>query len=85
MAHTLDDNELKNTYFYHLSDDRIHDSYFTSHVIEELIQHTKSEGEQLEFITIKSDNCSSQYKSKKIFAFYSQLALDHQKMVLIYF
>ena len=45
VALTFEDDELENTYFYHLSDDRIHDSYFTSHVVEELIQHTQSEGE----------------------------------------
>ena len=81
VAHTLEDDELI-FISCQMTESMI---VILPVIIEELIQHTKSEGEQLEFIRIKSDNCSSQYKSKKIFAFYSQLALDHQKMVLIYY
>ena len=85
VGHNLNENnEVTNTYYHHLSDGMRHDYAFTGHVIEELIANANTEVGQLEVIRLKSDNCSSQYKSKRVFMFYQQLAEASGKVIIVY-
>ena len=66
-----------NRYLYHLSDDTNHDSVMTFEVLESIIQEHPEliEGGVL---IIKSDNCSTQYKSRHTFMKMSKLAAKYQ-------
>ena len=55
-----------NKYVYHLSDDTNHDSVMTRKILEEIVIHYPqviSSGR----LVLRSDNCSTQYKSKFVF------------------
>ena len=67
-------------HFYHLSDDMKHNFAFTSSVVHHLLElHNPS------VIRFKSDNCSTQYKSKYVFKQWQILAMKTQKMVIVYY
>ena len=85
MAHDLDvdDNTMKYKYYYHLSDDIMHDYAFTSYVIEHLLEVTNSKEDKL--VRFKSDNCSVQYKSKGVFNFWRELSKSCGKTVIVYY
>ena len=57
-------------YIYHLSDEMRHDHAFTAAVVE----HILSLEAPPDIVRFKSDNCSTQYKSKYVFSFWSSLA-----------
>lgn len=61
---TVKHEEEKNKYFYHFFDELTHNFAFTYSVAELLIHLDP----KLEIIRIKSDNCSTQYKSKNVFS-----------------
>ena len=68
-------------YFYHFSDELTHNFVFTHSDVEHLT-HLDPE---LEIIRIKSDNCSTQYKSKNVFGKYKQLASEKGIPVICYY
>ena len=80
---TVDYDREGTQYHYHLSDDRNHDSIFTSEVLFHLIS-THDIGNWMA-IRFKMDNCSTQYKSRKVFPTYVKLASVTRKTVLVYF
>ena len=65
---------------YHLSDEMKHDSAFTSVVVHHLLEQ-----DDPEIIRLKSDNCSTQYKSKYVFKQWQLLAQKSEKIVLVYY
>ena len=65
---------------YHLSDEIKHDSAFTSVVVHHLLEQ-----DDPETIRLKSDNCSTQYKSKYVFKQWQLLAQKSEKIVLVYY
>ena len=60
------------SYAYHLSDDKCHDSAFTSNAIDDLLE-TYHEYKNYPVLHFKSDNCSSQYCCRYSFPYYSEL------------
>ena len=56
----------KHQYIYHLSDDTNHDSVMTLNIIEDVIQN-HPEVIKTGRLTLRSDNCSSQYKCRFVF------------------
>ena len=76
---TVKDEEEKNKCFYHFSDELTHNFAFTYKVVKHLI-HLDPE---LEIIRIKSDNCSTQYKSKNVFGKYKQLASEKVSLLSV--
>ena len=77
-----DDGQYK--YYYHLSDDISHDYAFTGYVVEDVLKSAFSK-EDNRIIRFKSDNCSVQYKSKKVFSFWKNLAIAHDKICIVYY
>ena len=63
----------------HLSDEMKYDSAFTSVVV-----HHPLEQEDPQTIRLKSDNCSTQYKSKYVFKQWQLLDQKSEKIVLVY-
>ena len=78
---TVKHEEDRNKYFYHFSDELTHNFAFTQSVVEHLIKIDP----ELEIIRIKSDNCSTQYKSKNVFGKYKQLASEKGISVICYY
>ena len=76
----LEDGSFK--YLYHLSNDMKHDHAFTSAVVRHL---NEIETEQSSIIRVKSDNCSVQYKSKKVFRFWRMFAQETHKTIIVYY
>ena len=72
------------TYIYHLSDDTNHDSVMTLKIIEDIIKFhpTIIKTGQL---TLRSDNCSSQYKCRYIFKGLLDLAKKHNIRVNFFY
>ena len=68
-------NPDENTFIYHLSDDTIHDCTMTSFILQSIItEHPELiKGGKL---ILKSDNCSTQYKSRKVFEEMKRLAAN---------
>ena len=77
-----DDGQYK--YYYHLSDDITHDYAFTGYVVEDVLKSAFSK-EDNRIIRFKSDNCSVQYKSKKVFSFWKNLDIAHDKICIVYY
>ena len=69
-------------YLYHLSDEKRHDYAFTATVVEHIIS---IEEENHDILRFKSDNCSTQYKSKYVFNFWSSLAKKLNKTIIVYY
>ena len=67
-------------YHYHLSDEIKHDAAFTSVILERCIQNRVPD-----IIRRKSDNCATQYKSKKVFEEYQKLAKKYKRSVIVYY
>ena len=63
----------ENKFIYHLSDDTIHDSTMTSFVLKSLVAEHPELIESGRLV-LKSDNCSTQYKSRKVFEEIRKLA-----------
>ena len=61
--HINEEDEIVNAFYYHLSDDNIHDWSFTGRVIDDLISHGRDD----DLIWLKSDNCGYQYKNRNVF------------------
>jgi hypothetical protein len=85
-------------YVYHLSDDKIKDAAFTECVLKDLLKISTDQISTVctdctdgtdctdcPIIRIKSDNCSTQYCSKSVFARYSSLAVELQKTIILYY
>ena len=70
-----------NLYLYHLTDEKWH-SAFTAAVVEHIIS---IEEENCEILRFKSDNCSTQCKSKYVFNFWSSLAEKLYKTTIVYY
>ena len=70
-----------NLYLYHLTDEKWH-SAFTAAVVEHIIS---IEEENCEILRFKSDNCSTQCKSKYVFNFWSSLAKKLYKTTIVYY
>ena len=80
VQHTPDtDRPYK--YIYHLSDHKKHNHAFTSSVVNHLLE----QGSNDNIFRFKSDNCSTQYKCKWIFRYWSNLAREENKKVLLYY
>ena len=76
--HTLHDSLIQqkdkpNTYIYHLSDDTNHDNVMTTEIINSIIQN-HPEIVASGTLNLRSDNCSTQYKSKYVFHNFSKIA-----------
>ena len=71
------------SYAYHLSDDKCHDSAFTSNAIDDLLE-TYHEYKNDPVLRFKSDNCSSQYCCRYIFPYYSELSIKLNKRVIFF-
>ena len=65
---------------FHLSDDTNHDSIFTFHVIEDIIQKHPEVIEK-GVLVVHSDNCEEQYKNKKTFYKMKKLAEKYEIIV----
>ena len=81
VVHPVDANV---SYAYHLSDDKCHDSAFTSNAIDDLLE-TYHEYKNYPVLRLKSDNCSSQYCCRYIFPYYSELSIKLNKPVILYY
>ena len=60
-------NKGDHEFVYHLSDDTNHDSIMTTSVLEDIIEKYPSIVKSCNLV-IRSDNCSTQYKSRFVFA-----------------
>ena len=70
-------------YVYHLSDDTNHDNVMTKAIIEDMIVNRVHDDSDT--IILRSDNCSTQFKSQYVFASMRSLALKHNiKIVWFY-
>ena len=69
-----------NEYIYHLSDEMRHDHVFTTTVLRHLIDQSESN-----IIRIKSDNCSTQYKSKYVFKAWQTVASETGKTLITFY
>ena len=67
-------------YANHLSDDKTHDSVFTTTVIHDLLEKFP-DFVDYPVLRIKSDNCSSQYCCLYVFKSYSSLSKEIVEMV----
>ena len=64
-------------YCYHLSDDTIHDSAMTFHILIDILEHNE-EIAKSGHLVLRTDNCSVQYKSKYVFYKMKELAEKYQ-------
>ena len=76
--------EKEYVYAYHLSDDRTHDSAFTSRVTRDLLDKF-SDFVDYPLLRIKSDNCSTQHCSQFVFRKYLNLAKEMDKPIILYY
>ena len=72
----------QNKYVYHLSDDTTHDSVMTAEILKTIIDK-HPEIIETGILVLRSDNCSTQYKSKFVFKALLDLAEEHS--IRIYF
>ena len=79
VKHTTDPNNL-HLYKYCLSDEMKHDHIFTTTVLKQLTEESSSD-----ITCIKSDNCSTQYKSKYIFKSYINLVAEIGKPIIAFY
>ena len=80
VKHTTDpDNPYE--YIYRLSDFMKHIYVFTSAVVDHILEKNSTP----RLIQFKSDNCATQDKSKYVFWYWSNLAAQHGKKVLLYY
>jgi hypothetical protein len=73
----IDSTTQKHKFIYHLSDDTNHDAIMTFTVIEDIIEKKPtviSNGN----LVIRSDNCSTQYKSKFVFGQMEQISKKYE-------
>ena len=83
VMHTAKEGIPVNTYIYHLSDYVKHDSIFTMNVVFDILNNFDLD--TLQPLRFKSDNCSSQYKSKYVLHEWKKLAESVQKTVIVYY
>ena len=74
------DNESPFCYKFYLSDEMKHNHAFTSSVVNDIIQ----KHDLPLILRFKSDNCSTQYKCKWVFRFWSNLAKKLNTKIIIY-
>ena len=72
----------ENWYYYHFSNERVHDWQFTKADVMEFVNDIF---QNQEIICLKSDNCATQYKCAKVFVMYCQLSVTLNKRIIIYF
>ena len=75
-----DNGDMKNIYYYHLSNDMTHDWAYTETVVKQIIELHRTG-----IVRIKTDNCKTQFKCKWVFRFYRQLAKDLGKIIILYY
>ena len=80
IKHCQESDHSPLQYMYHLSDLMQHNHSFTAAVVE----HILSLEVLPDIIRFKSDNCSTQYKSKHVFSFWSSLAKKLSRNVVYY-
>ena len=85
---TLHDSRVQDgdqrVYVFHLSDDTNHDSVMTAYIIRGLINHYPQiikDGQHV----LESDHCSTQYKSKFLFAESIKIAKEHDISIILRF
>ena len=71
-----------NIYFYHFSNEKVHNWRFTKAVVMDLLDKVFKD---VDTIRIKTDNCTTQYKCLHIFAMYTELAKGLKIKIIIYF
>ena len=71
-------------YIYHFSDSKKHGFAYTSYCVNHLL-HIEDDGSISVIIRCKSDNCTCQYKSRKVFNFYQNLAKKLGKTIIVYY
>ena len=76
------ESSTNNKYIYHLSDDNTHDFAFTCKVAKDVIDWYTSDHQVIRF---KSDNCAGQYKSKRVFRFWRNLAKELDRTIIVYY
>ena len=81
IKHCPESDHSPHQYMYHLSDVMQHNHAFTAAVVE----HILSLEVLPDIIRFKSDNCSTQYKSKYVFSFWSSLAKKLSRNVIVYY
>ena len=69
-----------NRYIYHLSDDTNHDSVMTTEILSSIIEKYPEIIETGKLV-LRSDNCSSQYKSRFVFRSLLDLAKQHNILI----
>ena len=84
--HTLHDGLIQQPngvrkYIFHLSDDTTHDSFMTDVIVKDIVEKYP-ELVMNGALIIRSDNCSTQYKSRFVFA--NMLALSTKLNIPIY-
>ena len=79
---TVIETPEKNRYFYHFSDEKMHDWRFLKSMIKDLLQEAISDQQ---IIRTKSDNCSLQYKCGAVYAMLRELAMELLKTIIAYF
>ena len=72
----------KNHYLYHLSDELTHNFSSTFNVMKHAFQISQ---QPPQFLHVKSDSCSMQYKCKYVFGKYKQLASEIGIPIICYF
>ena len=71
-----------NKYFYHFSDEKLYNWRFTKAVIMDLLEKVLH-GQQI--IRIKTENCTTPYKSLNVFGMYTELAQQLNKTFILYY
>ena len=75
---------IRPTYAFHFSDNKKHDNVFTEAVVRDLLQRYPSYSAH-SVLRLKSDNCTTQYCSRYVFAFYQALAREIDMTIVIYY
>ena len=77
------ESSTNNKYIHHLSNDNAHDLDFTVKVAKDVIDLYTGGIHQV--IRFKSDNCVVQYKSKRVFGFWRNLAKELDRTIIVYY
>lgn len=81
VIHEKDEEGMaENKYVYHFSDNTTHDASHNFCVIKDLIYSFYPD---IDIVRLKSDNCSTQYKSRHVFFRYKKLSAELGKTILI--